>query len=99
MLGRLALIRGADAQGNVQETVTAIDTTKNQVKVQTPAGQTIVLAIAPTTLQSLQIGAPFTFTALHATCGPLCVWAVRVGGPAASPLHARVPIGDVLALR
>jgi hypothetical protein len=43
-------------------TVTAIDTTKNQVKVQTPVGQTIVLAMAPTILQSLQIGAPFTFT-------------------------------------
>jgi hypothetical protein len=55
-------IRGVDAQGNVQTTVTAIDTTKNQVKVQTPAGQTIVLAMPPAALQGLQIGAPFTFT-------------------------------------
>ena len=55
-------IRGADAQGNVQATVTAIDTTKNQVKVQTPAGQTIVLALAPAALNGLQIGDPFTFT-------------------------------------
>jgi hypothetical protein len=55
-------IRGADAQGNVQATVTAIDTTKNQVRVQTPAGQTIVLAMPPAALQGLQIGAPFTFT-------------------------------------
>ncbi len=55
-------IRGADAQGNVQATVSAIDTTKNQVKVQTPAGQTIVLALAPAALQSLQIAVPFTFT-------------------------------------
>jgi hypothetical protein len=55
-------IRGADAQGTVQATVTAIDTTKSQVKVQTPAGQTIVLAMPPADLQSLQIGDPFTFT-------------------------------------
>jgi hypothetical protein len=55
-------IRGADAQGNVQATVTAIDMTTHQVKVQTPAGQTIVLALAPAALQGLQIGDPFTFT-------------------------------------
>ena len=53
-------IRGADAQ--VQATVTAIDTTTNQVKVQTPAGQTIVLAMPPAALRSIQIGDPFTFT-------------------------------------
>ena len=55
-------IRGADAQGQVHATVTAIDTTTNQVKVQTPAGQTIMLALAPATLKGLQIGDPFTFT-------------------------------------
>ena len=55
-------IRGADAQGQVHVTVTAIDTTTNQVKVQTPAGQTIVLAMLPASLRSIQIGDPFTFT-------------------------------------
>ena len=55
-------IKGADAQGTVQATVTAIDTTTNQVKVQTPAGQTIVLAMPSAAIQSLQIGDPFTFT-------------------------------------
>ena len=55
-------IRGADAQRQVQATVTAIDTTTNQVKVQTPAGQTIVLAMPPAALRSVQIGDPFTFT-------------------------------------
>ena len=55
-------IRGADAQGNVHATVTAIDMTTNQVKVQTPAGQTIVLALAPAALKGLQSGDSFTFT-------------------------------------
>jgi hypothetical protein len=55
-------IRGTDAQGNIQATVTAIDLTKNQVKVQTPAGQTVVLALAPAVLKGLQIGDAFTFT-------------------------------------
>jgi len=55
-------IRGADAQGQVYATVTAIDMTTNQVKVQTPAGQTLVLAMPSTALRSIQIGDPFTFT-------------------------------------
>ena len=55
-------IRGVDAQGHVQATVTAIDTTTNQVKVRTPAGQTIVLAMPPAALRSMQIGDAFTFT-------------------------------------
>jgi Na+/H+ antiporter NhaB len=55
-------IRGVDARGHVQATVTAIDTTTNQVKVQTPAGQTIVLALSPAALKSIQIGDAFTFT-------------------------------------
>ena len=55
-------IRGADAQGQVYATVTAIDTTTNQVKVQTPAGQTLVLAMPPAALRSVQIGDPFMFT-------------------------------------
>jgi len=46
----------------VQATVTAIDTTTNQVKVRTPAGQTIVLAMPPAALRSMQIGDAFTFT-------------------------------------
>jgi hypothetical protein len=58
----VADIRGADAQGQVHATVTAIDTTTHQVKVQTPAGQRIVLAIPPAALRSIQIGDPFTFT-------------------------------------
>ena len=55
-------IKGRDAQGNVQATVTAIDTTTNQVKVRTSEGQTIVLALAPASLRGLQIGDPLTFT-------------------------------------
>ena len=55
-------IRGADAQGQVHATVTAIDTTTHQVKVQTPAGQRIVLAMPSAALRSIQIGDPFTFT-------------------------------------
>ena len=55
-------IRGADAQGQVYATVTAIDTTTKQVKVQTPAGQTLVLAMPPAALRSIQIGDPFMFT-------------------------------------
>jgi hypothetical protein len=55
-------LKGADAQGNVHATVTAIDMTGNQVKVQTPAGQTVVLALAPAALTDLQIDDPFTFT-------------------------------------
>jgi hypothetical protein len=55
-------IRGADAQGQVYATVIAIDMTTNQVKVQTPAGQRIVLAMPPAALRSIQIGDPFTFT-------------------------------------
>jgi len=34
----------------------------NQVKVRTPAGQTIVLAMPPAALRSMQIGDAFTFT-------------------------------------
>jgi hypothetical protein len=55
-------IKGTDAQGNVQATVTAIDTTTHQVKVRTSAGQTIVLAMSPASLRGLQIGDPVTFT-------------------------------------
>ena len=55
-------IKGRDAQGSVQATVTAIDTTTNRVKVQTPEGQTIVLDMSPASLTSMQVGDPLTFT-------------------------------------
>jgi hypothetical protein len=55
-------IKGRDAQGSVQATVTAVDTTTNRVKVQTPEGQTIVLDMAPASLTSIQVGDPLTFT-------------------------------------
>jgi hypothetical protein len=55
-------LKGADAQGNVPAMVPAIDLTRNQVKVQTPAGQTVVLALAPAALTDLQSDDPCTFT-------------------------------------
>jgi hypothetical protein len=55
-------LKGADAQGNVHATVPAIDLTRKQVKVQTPAGETVVLALAPAALADLQIDASCTFT-------------------------------------
>jgi len=55
-------IKGRDAQGNVQATVTAIDTTTNLVKVRTAEGQTIVLSLSPASLRGLQIGDSLTFT-------------------------------------
>jgi hypothetical protein len=54
-------IRGTDAQGNVTGTVTALDLTQRRVKVQTSAGQTLVLALSPTALQEMQVGNTFTF--------------------------------------
>jgi len=55
-------IKGRDAQGIVHATVSAVDTTINRVKVHTPEGQTIVLAMSPASLTSIQVGNPFTFT-------------------------------------
>jgi hypothetical protein len=55
-------LKGADAQENVHATVTTIDRTRKQVKVQTPAGQTVVLALAPAALRGMQIDDPCTFT-------------------------------------
>jgi translation elongation factor EF-1alpha len=55
-------IKGKDAQGIVRATVTAVDTTINQVKVHTPEGQTIVLDMSPASLTSMQVGDPLTFT-------------------------------------
>jgi hypothetical protein len=54
-------IRGKDAQGNVTATVTALDLTQRRVKVQTSAGQTIVLELSPTALTGMQVGDTFTF--------------------------------------
>jgi hypothetical protein len=55
-------LKGADAQGNVHATVPAIALMSNQVKVQTPARQTGVLALAPAALTDLQVDDPCTFT-------------------------------------
>jgi hypothetical protein len=54
-------IKGRDAQGIVRATVTAVDTTINRVKVHTLEGQTIVLAMSPASLTSLQVGDTLTF--------------------------------------
>lgn len=55
-------IKGKDAQGNVTATVTALDVTQRRVTVQTPAGQTLVLALSPAALTGMQVGDTFTFT-------------------------------------
>ena len=55
-------IKGKDAQGNVTGTVTALDLTQRRVKVQTAAGQTIVLEVSPAALTGMQVGNTFTFT-------------------------------------
>jgi len=55
-------IKGRDAQGIVHATVSAVDTTINRVKVHTPEGQTIVLAMSAASLTSIQVGDLFTFT-------------------------------------
>ena len=57
----VADIQGKDAQGNVTGTVTALDLTQRQVKVQTSAGQTLDLALSPAALQEMQVGNTFTF--------------------------------------
>ena len=55
-------IRGVDAERTVHAPVTAIDMATQQVKVQTPAGHTVVLALAPAALKACRIGDPCTFT-------------------------------------
>ena len=64
LAGAVAPLASAAAtpDGPALDVVIAIDTTTNQVKVQTPAGQRIVLAMPPAALRSIQIGDPFTFT-------------------------------------
>ena len=54
-------IQGKDAQGNVTGTVTALDLPQSRAKVQTAAGQTIVLELSPAALQEMQVGNTFTF--------------------------------------
>jgi hypothetical protein len=46
------------AQGTVRATVLAIDEDINQVKVQTEAGQRLMLFLPPTSLVRLHVGAP-----------------------------------------
>ena len=48
------------AQGTVQGRVVVIDGEKNQVKVHTQEGQTLVLAMEPTALRGLRLGDQFT---------------------------------------
>ena len=54
-------IQGKDAQGNVTGTVTALDLPQRRAKVQTAAGQTIVLDLSPAALTGMQVGNTFTF--------------------------------------
>ena len=56
-------IQGKDAQGNVTGTVTALDLTQRRVKVQTSAGQTIVLEMSSAALTGMRVGDTFTFAA------------------------------------
>jgi hypothetical protein len=55
-------IKGKDAQGNVTGTLVALDMTQRRVKVQTTAGQTIVLELSPAALAGMQVGDAVTFT-------------------------------------
>jgi hypothetical protein len=55
-------IKGVDAQGNVTATVTALDITQRRAKIQTSAGQTIVLELSPAALTGMQVGDTYTFT-------------------------------------
>ena len=55
-------IQGKDAQGNVTATVTALDLRQHRVTVQTAAGQTIILALAPEALTGMRVGDTLTFT-------------------------------------
>jgi len=57
-----AAIRGKDAEGTVQATITAVDSATNRVRVRTAEGQTIVLSTAPDALAGLKPGDPIIFT-------------------------------------
>ena len=58
----VADIKGKDAEGTVQATVTAVDPASHRVKVRTSEGQTIVLAMAPGSLAGLKPGDRFICT-------------------------------------
>jgi hypothetical protein len=47
------------AQGTVRATVLVIDEEINQIKVQTDAGQRLMLFLSPASLARLQVGAPY----------------------------------------
>jgi hypothetical protein len=55
-------IRTSNPDGTVRATIVAIDSTTNQVKAQTDAGQVLVLAMAREALGSMKIGDTFTLT-------------------------------------
>ena len=55
-------IRGKNAEGTVQGTITAVDPVAHHVKVRTAEGQTIVLAMEPGSLAGLKAGDRFVFT-------------------------------------
>ena len=55
-------IRTSNPDGTVRATIVSIDSTTNQVKAQTDAGQVLVLAMAREALGSMKIGDTFTLT-------------------------------------
>jgi hypothetical protein len=58
----IADIRTSNPDGTVSATIVSIDSTTNQVKAQTDAGQVLVLAMAREALGSMKIGDTFTLT-------------------------------------
>ena len=55
-------IRGKDAEGTVQGTITNVDPASHHVRVRTSDGQTVVLAMAPGSLAGLKPGDRLIFT-------------------------------------
>src|SRR5215475_15969954 len=58
----IADIQTSNPDGTVHATIVSIDSTTNQVKAQTDAGQVLVLAMAREALGSMKIGDTFTLT-------------------------------------
>ena len=58
----IADIQTSNPDGTVRATIVSIDSTTNQVKAQTDAGQVLVLAMAREALGSMRIGDTFTLT-------------------------------------
>ena len=58
----VADIKGTEADGTVQGTITSVHPSSHQVKVRTSEGQTIVLAMTPGSLAGLKVGDRFIFT-------------------------------------